>query len=176
MTAFGEQLSLGLFIFSVSLGIGGGLYKNPRGLSQLDARSRFHQNPEYQAEIVWTSRGGPPLLALRLACFHAAGVVQSLPCMAQQTCPLRTIWFGSGMVIVVKSIATYRSASSDNDEENRTSGEDGQEHPASDGTNMGCIEPAPSHSRVVCVDIGNLGTHSALEKMNKQRTADGKPT
>ena len=26
------------------------------------------------------------------------------------------------------------------------------------------------------MDIGNLGTHSALEEMNKQRTADGKTT
>jgi hypothetical protein len=105
MTASGEQLSLGLFIFSVGLGIGGGLY---------ETRAVYPN---------WTRDPDPHTLSAKLRSSGQAGAGRrfwpfvspasmllalfNLYLAWQQTGPLRTIWFASGMVIVVKSIATY---------------------------------------------------------------------
>jgi hypothetical protein len=105
MTAFGEQLSLSLFIFSVGIGIGGGLY---------ETRAVYPN---------WTRDPDPQTLGVKLRSSGQAGAGRrfwpfvspasmllalfNLYLAWQQTGSLRTIWFASAMVIVVKSIATY---------------------------------------------------------------------
>ena len=105
MTTFDEQLSLGLFIFSVSLGMGGGLYET---------------RVVYPS---WTREPNPQTLGAKLISSGQAGAGRrlwpfvspasmllalfNLYLACQQTGSLRNIWFASAMVIVVKSIATY---------------------------------------------------------------------
>ena len=105
MTAFGEQLSLGLFIFSISLGIGGGLYETrvvyPNWTRDPDPQTlgaKLISSGQARAGRRFWPFVSPASMLLALFNANLAW---------QQTGSLRTIWFASAMVIVVKSIATY---------------------------------------------------------------------
>jgi hypothetical protein len=105
MMVSGEQLSLGLFIFSVSLGIGGGLYETrvvyPNWTCDPDPQTlgaKLISSGQARAGRRFWPFVSPASMLLALFNLYLAW---------QQTGSLRKIWFASAMVIVVKSIATY---------------------------------------------------------------------
>jgi hypothetical protein len=105
MTAFGEQLFLGVFIFSVGLGIGGGLYETrvvyPDWTRDPDPQTlgaKLISSGQARAGRRFWPFVSPASMLLALFNLYLAW---------QQTGSLRKIWFASAMVIVVKSISTY---------------------------------------------------------------------
>ena len=104
MTTIGEQLSLSLFILSVSIGIGAGLYET----RAVYPKWTLDPNPQTLGAKLISS--GKAVAGRRFWPFVSPSsmllALFNLYLAWQQTGLLRNLWFASAMVIVVLLITT----------------------------------------------------------------------